>query len=219
MISKASFFGNPFIGLFSSVNDNYALVPLEDDGRFAKLIEETLSVEVVKTNIADTPLAGIYVAMSNKGVVLPNLIQDKELALLKEAFEITYVSKPPFNAWGNNLVITSKGAIINPELREEAKEIEDVFSVEVLPMSVGGYKVVGSAVYATEKGFVATHRASDEEMEAIEDILKVKGNRATVNMGSPVVSIGLLANSQGLLIGEMSTGIEIARVQEGLDLL
>ncbi len=219
MIGKAHFFGNPFIGVFSVANDNLALCPLEDSGKFSKTLKQILGVDVVKTNIADSPIIGVYVAMNNYAAVLPELTLEKEYSLLKELFEVVYVSPLPYNAWGNNLVINSKGGIINPELEKEIPKLQDVLGIEIVPMEIAAYKTVGSAVVANDKGFVITYKAKEEEIKAVEDVLGVKGRKTSINMGSPLPHVGLVANNKGAIVGEMSSGVEVANVEEGLDII
>ncbi len=219
MIRKGHFFGNHYVGLFSVANDKVALSPKEDTGKFERLLKETLDVEVKKASIADSPILGIYAAISNAGIVLPELTTEEEAKYLAELFDIVYVSGEPLNAWGNNLVMTTKGAIINPDMEEEGKHIEDVFGIEVVPMKIAGYKTVGSAVVATEKGFITSYKANDDEIKRIEEILHVRGRRASTNMGSALPSIGIVANSKGAIVGELTTGVELAYIEEGLDLI
>ena len=41
----------------------------------------------------------------------------------------------------------------------------------------------------------------------------------TVNLGSPLVGSGLLANSYGYLAGDETTGPELGRIEDALDFL
>ena len=47
-----------------------------------------------------------------------------------------------------------------------------------------GYSTVGSACLATNKGILTHFNTTDEEMKIIEDALKTKGNRGSVNFGT-----------------------------------
>jgi translation initiation factor 6 len=60
--------------------------------------------------------------------------------------------------------------------------------------------------------------ATDEQMDLIYDVLKVEPYKTTVNHGSRVVGAGTLANSKGALVGDITTPIEMGKVEEGLAL-
>jgi len=42
---------------------------------------------------------------------------------------------------------------------------------------------------------------------------------ATVNFGSQSLGSGIISNSKGFIIGEMSSGVEITNIDEGLGFL
>lgn len=58
---------------------------------------------------------------------------------------------------------------------------------------------------------------SDEEKDYIENILKVKTTRTTANTGSLSIGISAIANSNGILAGDSTTGFELARLIETLE--
>lgn len=58
--------------------------------------------------------------------------------------------------------------------------------------------------------------ASDDEVNLISDILRVETIRTSVNHGSYSVGAGIVANSNGAIIGDKTTSIEINKIEEGL---
>ena len=40
----------------------------------------------------------------------------------------------------------------------------------------------------------------------------------TINHGVPFIGSGLVANSKGALVGDLTTGIELGRIEEALNL-
>jgi translation initiation factor 6 len=50
----------------------------------------------------------------------------------------------------------------------------------------------------------------------IETTLKVPVTTGTLNLGNPYVKGGLVANSHGLIVGDMSGGPEIVNAEEAL---
>ena len=56
-------------------------------------------------------------------------------------------------------------------------------------------------------------------MEEIASILKVRGSKGTVNLGTGFVSIGMIANDNGYLAGEKTSAYELGRIEEALGFL
>ena len=48
-------------------------------------------------------------------------------------------------------------------------------------------------------------------------IFKVKVITGTVNHGVPLIGSGLIANSYGAIVGNITTGIELGRIEEALN--
>ena len=52
----------------------------------------------------------------------------------------------------------------------------------------------------------------------IEEVLGVEANIGTVNHGMPYVGAGVVANERGAVVSKDTTGIEMGRVEEALNL-
>jgi translation initiation factor 6 len=218
-LSKSTNFGNPHIGLFARVSDKLALV---DASASPKLINAVgnLGVPAIKITLgASSGLVGIYSCMNSNGVVVPDFCSKEEMVALK-GHGLNIVTLPgKYCAAGNNISANDYGAIANPELSASVtKEISDALGVEVVRGRVAGYTTCGSAVIATNKGFAAHNRASEQELKEISSILRVPGQNCTLNTGVPFVSICAIANSRGAVIGEASTGFEAGRLVSALSL-
>ena len=59
----------------------------------------------------------------------------------------------------------------------------------------------------------------DEEREVMEDIFKVPVDVGTVNCGIPYVATGLVANSNGAVVGLLTTGPEMFIIGHALDVV
>jgi translation initiation factor 6 len=219
-MKKTAYFGNPWIGMFIKANDDVTMLPVDSMEKLEKVVEDSLKTDILKVGIGDSNLLGIYVAMNSNGIVLPNVVRDEEAAALKKAGLNVHVSSEKHNAHGNNIAVSDKGGIINPNVgKEEAKAMEDVLGVELVPGSVAGYTTVGSACIATNTGFLAHYRTSDEEMAMLKDVLKVFGSKGTVNTGTGFVSYGIIVNKNGYIAGEQTTAFEMGRLEEALGLI
>ncbi len=217
---KTSYFGNPWIGMFIRTNDSTTIMPVDSMDKVVAAVRESLMTEVVKVGMSDSNLLGVYVAMNSNGVVLPNIVREDEAAAIRKAGLNVYVSKELNNAHGNNVAANDKGGIINPHVSPaEARAMGDVLGVELVPMSIAGYTTVGSACIATNGGFLAHYRATDGELSALKDALKVYGNKGTVNTGTGFVSYGAIVNKNGYIVGEDTTPFEIGRLEEALGLI
>ena len=217
---RTAYYGNPWIGMFIKTNDEYTMLPVDSMKKLEDAVEEVLMTKVIKTGIADSNLLGIYTAMNCKGAILPNVINEKEVKAIKEAGLNIYISKDKNNANGNNIVVNDKGGIVNPNLdKNEIKKMEDTLGVELVPMTVAGYATVGSSCLATNLGFFTHFKTSEDEMKQMKDILKVYGNKGTVNMGTGFVSYGIIVNKNGYIAGEATSAFELGRAEEALGLI
>lgn len=221
---RVDYFGNTSISLFFKANDKFVLGPMGTPKKLKDVIEERLKVGVITLTADGSDLIGLYTGMNNNGIIISNLFSDEEVKKIKEIAKQNgmnvYVSKDVHNANGNNLCANDYGGIINPDISStERKKMGDVLGVELIPFDVAGYKTVGSMCIATNKGFLCHNDVSPEGLAELEKIFKVKGLNTTINFGVPFAGTGVLANTKGYLVGSESTGVEIQRVEEGLDLI
>jgi translation initiation factor 6 len=219
-----NFHGDVNIGLLARTSDKFCLVGNFVMDKSVKKMEEYLGVDVVKTTIANTDLIGIFCAMNSNGIILPNIANRRELdffAKLKKEFGVNVTILPSkFTAIGNLVAANDNGAIIsNVFSKVSKKKIEDCLDVEADYSSVAKQIVVGSLSVVTNKGCLLHRDADENEMKKIEDILKVKADIGTANFGSPFVGSCVTANSNGAIVGEQTTGPEVVRLAETLDLL
>ena len=139
----------------------------------------------------------------------------KELNHLKDKLRIGTL-KSDMNALGNNILANDKVAIINPNFQKaEAEVIADVLDVEIIRMAIGGYETVGANNILTNKGMVLNNFASDDELEEAKSIVK-NVSQSTANLGSVFIGLASVANTKGIIVGEDTTGFELARMEEGL---
>ena len=218
IVTKTTNFGNPHIGLFAKANDSLTIADITASPKFLTALE-ALGSPVVKTTLGGSGLVGIYLAMNSRGAILPSFSSKDEIAAIKSHGLEIALFPGKFCAAANNIAANDFGAIANPELPNDlVKKAADALGVEVVKKKVAGYFTAGSAVLATNKGFAAHNRASEEELKEIQSILKVQGQNCTLNTGVAFVSIGAVANSRAALVGESTTGFEAGRLAEALAL-
>ncbi|WFO75842.1 translation initiation factor IF-6 [Desulfurococcaceae archaeon MEX13E-LK6-19] len=220
-LNRLSILGNPNIGVYVFVNDTIAIVPPGLTENEKKMIMETLNVELLETKIAGTIINGIMVAGNNNAVIVPRNILDEELEYLSSTLKKyginTHVLESRHTALGNIILMNDKVCLLSPSVEEhEAKRIEDIAGVEVVRKTIMGLSIPGSLAVITNKGGVIHPDVSDEELSELESLLGFSLERATVNSGIPFIKTGLIANKYGALVGELTTGPEIMRIQRGL---
>ncbi len=223
MIDYLNVHGNPNIGVYIFANNHIALVPPTITPKDKKLVQDVLGVEVIETKIADMIINGVMVAGNDKGLLLPRITRPDEYDLLKGLLgdkmriEILNIRQ---TALGNLIAANNTGALISPSIDAAAiKKIQEVLGVErVLQKPLANMPTVGSMIVVTNKGGVVHPGVSDEEIRMLSNLFGVDFATATVNFGLYFVKAGLVANDNGALVGDETTGPELMRIQQALRL-
>lgn len=221
-LARMDVLGNPFIGIFCAVNDSVAAVPPGMPKHECDEISEILDVDVVRTTIGAGTIIGSILAMNNKGAVVIDYIYPEEMKKLKRGFGDMNIEilGDRHNAAGNNILANDRCAIVHPEISKEwVKRIGDALGVEVVQTQIGEAKTPGSAATVTNKGCLCHPKASQEQISKLKEFLKVETLNGTINHGSAMIGAGLIANTKGAIAGSLTTGIELARIEEALGFL
>ena len=70
MLKRIDLTGNPNLGVYISVNEDFAIVPLNLPDDMVNILKEALEVEVIKTSIAGSNLAGALTAGNSNGFLV-----------------------------------------------------------------------------------------------------------------------------------------------------
>ena len=205
------------IGVSAVANESLAFTSPDVDDLFLRDLEEALGVKPFKTTVGGAHVVGSLIAMNSNGAAVSGLVEQDELAIIEK--QIPVVLLPDYiNAAGNNILVNDRGAIVNPEFSDAlVKKVEETFGVEVMKAAIAGCNTIGSLCKCNNNGCVCTVDATDDDIELIKDVLKVKEvQRTTVNHGSKYVGSGIVANSKGALVGDATTPIEMGRLEDGL---
>ncbi len=216
MISEADYFGNPLVGMFLRTGENITLVPNNTPDELLFKVESVLSTEIVKARVYSSHLLGLFTVFNSKGLVVPDVAYSSEEEHLSNYFD-NIVTMRQYTAVGNLIALNDDHALVSPVVPDDVIEnIRFDLDVDVHVMKIAGLDVTGSLIYLTNDGFILTSLASDEELSQFQDILGIEGVRTTLNYGNPMVSSGILANSNGALVGSETTPFEMGRVDEAL---
>lgn len=215
-IGRLKFYGDPNLGLFTIPTDTFCMVGNTLMNKDKKEISEILGVGIMETTIAGSELVGLFSAANKNGIVLPKNCKEREVKLFKKNGLNVFVAEIKQTALGNLILVNDNGCVIPKILRKISKDLEDCFGVPVETGTVAGLSIVGSCAFTTNRGVLAHINCKEEEMELLESALGVKGDIGTLSFGSPFVGASLVANSNGFLIPEETTGPELQRTDEAL---
>ncbi len=212
--------GDPNIGLYGIATDKYCLLGNSVPEKMAKLVEEILKVPVIQASVYGTALLGIFCAGNSKTLLLPSVIFDHELehikSKLKGVVKVELI-KTDNTALANNILCNDEIAILSTNFsKEEVDTIKKALKVKAIQMDLATLNTPGSAAVLTNKGALFNPNLSEEEIKKVEKLIGFEIGLGSVNMGSPIVASGVIANSNGFLVGNLSSGYEISRVDESL---
>lgn len=221
VLNKLSIMGNPNIGVYVFANDKIAIIPPGLSDYEKNILTETLNVELIETKVAGTIINGVMLAGNNKGIILPRNVLDDEYTILSKELKKhgieTAALRSKVTALGNIFLVNDNIAIVGSEFNEkELEKIEEVLGVKAVIKDIMGLVIPGSLAVVTNNGGVIHPDVSDVELYELKELLGFYLERATVNSGVPFIKTGLVANTYGVVVGELTTGPEILRIQKGL---
>jgi len=210
-IIKYDVYSGPNIGIFTSVNDKFVFIPNGFAKTKAENLARYLQTEYLMTPVANTRLLGILMVLNNHGILLPKTSSPDEIANLRKCTDLNVkILDTKYNALGNLICVNDKGGVISPIIEKEfIKEIEDVLDIEVIQKKVAGFHQVGAVMEANNLGGIIHPEADEEDIKNFSNVLGVNIEPATINGGIPFVSSGMLANSNAVVVGNLTNGPEI----------
>ena len=210
-IIKYDVYSGPNIGIFTSVNDKFVFIPNGFAKTKAENLARYLQTEYLMTPVANTRLLGILMVLNNHGILLPKTSSPEEIANLRKCTDLNVkILDTKYNALGNLICVNDKGGVISPIIEKEfIKEIEDVLDIEVIQKKVAGFHQVGAVMEANNLGGIIHPEADEEDIKNFSNVLGVNIEPATINGGIPFVSSGMLANSNSVVVGNLTNGPEI----------
>jgi translation initiation factor 6 len=221
MLKRLDFNSNPYVGVFCRANDDIAFVHPFLQDKEKEAIREVLKVKIIEATVGGSTVMGSLIALNSSGAVVADFVGDEELDVIKNFFgDNVLVIKDKFNAAGNNILANDYGAIVHPMMGDETiKDIKGVMDVEVERGTIAGIKTVGMAAVVTNRGMLCHPKIEDDEKRNLEELFSVPVSIGTVNHGVPYVGAGMVANGKGAIMGSKTTGIEMGRIEDALDLI
>ncbi|NJF24825.1 translation initiation factor IF-6 [Thermococcus sp. Bubb.Bath] len=225
-IERLDFENSPYLGVYGLATDRVVLVREGLGEKKLEVLRDVLKVPLIETSIMKSRIVGIFAAGNSNAILVPWYIWDSELdhinaSLKEQGVDMEVIPfRNTLTALGNLILANDKAALVSAKFkREDVKAIEDALGVEVERGMIGDYHAVGSAGVVTNRGGLVHPEASDEELEWLRDLFKVDVYVGTANMGVPFVGSCMLANSNGVVVGHLTTGPEIVKIEEALGFL
>lgn len=211
---------NPNLGVFCRANDDLAFIRKDLSKKVKNNIISVLDVDLIELSIADATIIGSLLAINLKGAVVTDFVDIGAVRVIEDQGLEVCIIRDKINAAGNDILVNDKGALAHPDLQEKSvKSIKEVLKVPVYQGTIGSLKTVGMAAVVTNKGLLCHPKVTDEEKRILNKVFDVNVMIGTVNHGSPVIGSGLVANTKGAIIGNLTTGIEMGRIEEALGFL
>lgn len=211
--------GSSLLGVFARCTEKVVIVPQEVGEADRLALEDGLKVEAVRALAGIGSVLGSLVAANSNGFVVTHHAGNEELKALREYGRVARLPAR-INAAGNVILVNDSAALVHPGLSSRACDaVEQTLGVKVEKGTIGGLKTVGMAGVATNKGLLLHPRVSEEEIAVLERLFELPVDVGTVNLGSPLVGSGVLANSRGYFAGEDTSGPELGRIEDALGFL
>lgn len=219
-VLKTDFDGNPNIGLYAYANDEHCLIGQDVSEKVQKQIEKVLKVPVHPLSIGGTSLIGVFLNGNAKSLIVPHIAFEWELERLEELGIPFKIIETRLTALGNNTLVGKDAAIVSDEYSsDDKKRIRQALGIKVVPGTINETGTVGSQASINSHGMFVSNHIRLEEEQKLSQHLKVPLNKGTINQQNPYVHSGIIANSNGCIIGTISTGVEINDALQALGFL
>lgn len=215
---RAAFGGSSYIGVFSRATDDCLLIRRDAEDEVRESFAEELEVPAVPTTVGGSATVGALATGNANGILVSSRASDREIERIEDATDLPVGELPGrVNAAGNVVCCNDHGAYVHPDLsRKAVQAVEDTLDVPVERGDLAGVRTVGTAAVATNRGVLCHPKSTDEELDFLEDLLDVPADLGTINYGGPLVGSGLVANENGFVVGQDTSGPELGRIENAL---
>lgn len=220
MFLQMDFQENPNVGVFCRTTNDIAFLRKGLSKKKKQKLADVLSVEIIELRIFDSSIIGSLLVANSHGIIATDLIDKDNIKIMnKNGFDVCVINDV-LNAAGNDILVNDYGGLVHPDMNDVLiTEMEDVLQVPLQKGTIAGLNTVGMAAVATNKGVLCHPKVSEEEKQILTSVFKVPVMIGTVNHGVPLIGSGLLANTHGFVVGTLTTGIEMGRIEEALGFL
>jgi len=210
-IVKASIWKTPYIGAYSKVFGENAVVNKNTPRGFLEKILKVLKVKYLAvTNIAGVHAISSMIAANSSFIIVPDTIEEEELEELKKLKKEILVMDSKLKAWGNMMLLSDRGVLFSPRVpKQDANKIINSLNVDYDFSALANYMSIGALAVVSENICFVSKILNEDEKKLLEDLLKLKTYAVSVNNGLLFIRLGMLANPNGILVGKSTTGAEL----------
>ena len=220
MLELLDFNENPNVGVLCRANDDVCFIQTGLTKKVKKKVSLALEVDLIELSIFDASVIGSLLAFNSNGAIVTDFVDKRTAKTLEDNGFNVYVIQDNINAAGNDILVNDNGALVHPDLKDETvKEIKKTLKIPVKRGTIASLKTVGMTAVVTNKGLLCHPKASEGEKTLLGKLFDVDVMIGTVNHGVPLIGSGLVANTKGAIIGNLTTGIEMGRIEEALGFL
>ncbi|PNX47777.1 MAG: hypothetical protein BV459_03740 [Thermoplasmata archaeon M11B2D] len=220
MLQLLDFNENPNVGIYCRANDSIVFLQKSLSKKTRQVVGNVLGVKVLELCIADSTIVGSLLTCNSFGAIVTAFATTEIFSTLEEQGLRVFPIKDVINAAGNDILANDRGALVHPDLKNSTvKKISETLDVPVQKGTIASLGTVGMAAVVTNKGCLCHPKTTEEERQQLEKVFDVDAMIGTVNHGFPMIGSGLVANTKGAIIGNMTTGIEMGRIEEALGFL
>lgn len=200
------------------VNDKVLLLGQDVPEEYDKKLKEIFQVPIIRLTIAGTSLISVFVTGTEDKLIVPDIIFDEELELLKDLN--VKVINTKHTCLGNNIVFGKDKMLVNEEISDaQTKSLGEIFGMQAKRVKLSNIKTIGSILVIGKKRGLVGNDITDDDFELLQDEIGIQLTPTSINMGSPYIKSGVVANKNGFAIGSNSGGPEIVTAEEGLGFL
>lgn len=213
MAFKLDFEGNPEIGAYCKLTNEYILVGRSDSQNVIDFFRTNFNCPVIETTINTIRTVGSQCVGNSKGLLLPDTCTDQELqhirnSLPKHIKVARMIEK--YNAFGNVMICNDYACLVHPEIDDaNLSFIEEILQVPVYKHLIGAEPLVGTFAVLTNQGMLTGPNITEVELKELSELLNVQVIAGTVNSGKNTVGSGILANDFVCIMGSKCTNVEI----------
>jgi translation initiation factor 6 len=224
MLERLNNFGANTVGISLIATDRYCLAPGGIKAKVRERLEAVMQVPIVEIDASFKLLLGIMMVGNSNALLLPNHVSPHDEEVIVKAMDkiggvkVFVLEQSKLNALGNLIATNDKGAIVSSKLTPESIEtIESVLGVKVQQARINNSPLVGTKIVVNSKGVLVSPLATNEDAESFKKVLGVEEvDFTTVCLGMESIRVGMVANSSGAVVGNTTSGPELARISDVL---
>ncbi|WP_181692075.1 translation initiation factor IF-6 [Natronomonas sp. LN261] len=215
---RAAISGSAYVGVFGRATDECLLVRPDIEESLRSEFEAELDVPAVPTTVAGSGTVGALAVGNGNGLLVSERVTDRERDRIEGETGLPVGELPGrINAAGNVVLANDHGAYVHPDLpRNAVRAVADTLDVPVERGAIADVRTVGTAAVVTDDGVLCHPKTTDETLDFLEDLFGVYADIGTINYGGPLVGSGLIANANGYVAGDETTGPELGRIEDAL---